>query len=347
MVDFARTIGVRVLLQSSLITTNSIIKKGGDMKLRGINFGPVWDASGTQGFFGEGYPYHKVFRCIGLDFTGSTFVAKTMTLEPRKGNMRLRSDGTFPWWEGKPKCIVVRPLQGVVLNAVGLSNPGAEALFRQKKWQKRWKPFFLSFMAVKEKKEERLRELREFVYVFRRYMPEFSAPVGLQLNYSCPNVGLHVDELIEEVYEGLSIAGKLNIPLVPKFNALLPVSAAVKIAKHPSCDALCVSNTIPWGKLPERIDWQGIFGTAASPLAEFGGGGLSGAPLLPIVIQWVKDACASSVEKPINAGGGILRSHDIDALFSAGSSSVSIGSIAMLRPWRVQKTIRHARGAFR
>lgn len=316
--------------------------------LKGIDFGPVWNASGIRGFFGEGYAYHKVFRSNGLNFTGSTFVAKTMTLEPRKGNMDLNDDGTLPWWRVKPKCIVVKPVKGAVLNAVGLSNPGAEALFAQKKWQRRCIPFFLSFMAVRETREERLRELREFLRIFRSYLPELLAGVGLQLNYSCPNVGLHVDELIEEVCEGLSLAGKLNtVPLVPKFNALFPPAAAVRIAKHPHCAALCVSNTIPWGKLPEKVDWQGIFGTRISPLAQFGGGGLSGAPLLPIVTAWVRDAHAHGIGKPINAGGGILKPHDVDALFGEGASSVSIGSIALLRPRRVQKTIDYARGAFR
>lgn len=317
------------------------------MNLRGIDFGPVWNASGVRGFFGEGYAYHKVFRSFGLNFSGSTFVAKTMTLEPRKGNMNLQDDGTLPWWRMMPQCIVVKPVQCVVLNAVGLSNPGAEVLFKQGEWQKRCRPFFMSFMAVQEKRKDRMRELIEFIRIFRMHIAEFSVAIGLQLNYSCPNVGLHVDELIDEVCEGLSYAKPLNIPLVPKFNALLPVSAAVRIAKHAACDALCVSNTIPWGKLPERIDWQGIFGSATSPLAQFGGGGLSGAPLLPVVTDWVKEASRCGISKPINAGGGILKPHDVDPLYMYGASSVSIGSIAMLRPWRVQETINYARGAFR
>lgn len=315
------------------------------MVLRGIDFGPIWIASGSLGFYGEGYSYQKVLRPFGCDFSGATFVAKTMTLEPRKGNMDLHGDGMLPWWRVMPKCIVVKPIKGVVLNAVGLSNPGAEALFKQKKWQKRGRPFFLSFMAVREKKEDRLRELIEFMRIFRSHIFEFSAAVGLQLNYSCPNVGVHIDDLIEEVNEGLSIAGSIKIPLVPKFDALFPVSAAAKIAKHSSCDALCVSNAIPWGKLPEKIDWHDLFGATVSPLAHYGGGGLSGAPLLPIVTEWVRNACIYGMRKPINAGGGILKPHDVDALFSEGSSSVSIGSIAILRPWRVQETIRYARGA--
>lgn len=318
------------------------------MRIRGVDFGNVWNASGTRGFYGEGAHFlQKVLRPFGCNFSGATFVAKTVTLLPRKGNMRLNEDGSVPWWPLVPPCIVVKPLKSVVLNAVELSNPGAEALFKKQKWQRWSRPFFLSFMAVQKKREDRLRELREFIRMFRGYLPEFSAPVGIQLNYSCPNVGLRFDGLIEEVHEGLSIAGELGVPLVPKFNALLPVFAAAKIAKHPSCDGLCVSNTIPWGALPDKIDWVGLFGSMESPLAHLGGGGLSGAPLLPIVAEWVRNACAYGIKKPINAGGGILKPHDVDALYSAGASSVSLGSMWLLRPLLVQKTIRYARGALR
>ena len=124
------------------------------MKLRGIDFGCVLDASGTEGFFGEGYPYQKALR---VNFSGATFVAKTVTSRPRAGNMRMRRDGSLPWWPLRPDCIVVKLRKGVALNAVGLSNPGAESLLSQGKWQKRKDPFFLSFMAISATKEERMK----------------------------------------------------------------------------------------------------------------------------------------------------------------------------------------------
>lgn len=317
------------------------------MVLRGIDFGPVLDASGTRGFFGEGYPYHKIFSHFGLDFSGSTFIAKTMTLEPRTGNMRgLRADGTMPWWAFRQRCVVVRLLKGVALNAVGLSNPGAEALFSQKLWQKRTQPFFLSFMSVKETMRERIEELKKFVNLFHIFLPGFSCGVGLQLNYSCPNAGVYYENLVAEVREGLSIASSLRIPLMPKFNVLFPVKAAVKISNDPACDALCVSNTIPWGALPDKIDWYDLFRTSHSPLAYYGGGGLSGAPLLPLVAEWVRDARTEGIVKPINAGGGILHPRDVVTLAEAGASSIFIGSVARLRPLRVQSIIKEAHTVF-
>ncbi|OGG72858.1 hypothetical protein A3A38_01290 [Candidatus Kaiserbacteria bacterium RIFCSPLOWO2_01_FULL_53_17] len=315
--------------------------------LRGVNCEPIWTASGAQGFFGEGYPYHRLLKLFfpwGFSFKGSTFVAKTTTLMPRQGNLPLKRDGITPR-EWLPKCVVVKPLQKVALNAVGLSGPGALALFETKRWQEYRRPFFVSFMSVEKDPDARLKELEEFLELFRRYHPAFKAPVGLQVNFSCPNVGLHPGKLVGEVRKALDLADakvSLRVPVVPKFNALLPISAAKEIASHRRCDALCVSNTIPWGALPHRIDWQDLFGSSESPLKKYGGGDLSGAPLLSIVRDWVTEARAAGITKHINAGGGILCADDVRTLFRAGASSVFVGSAVMLCPWRLQSIIRTA-----
>jgi len=310
------------------------------MKLRGIDFGCVLDASGTEGFFGEGYPYQKV---LGINFSGATFVAKTMTLRPRAGNMRMRRDGSLFWWPLKPDCMVVKLWKGAAFNAVGLSNPGAEALLAQGQWQKREESFFLSFMAVGDTREERMKELNGFVRILSLVKKSFHALFGLQINLSCPNVGLRPEILVEEAITVLTATSILDIPLMLKFNILLPVEAALKISKHPACDALCVSNVIPWGALPDQIDWCGIFGSIESPLKKYGGGGLSGAPLLPLVKRWVRSARFAGITKPINAGGGILHPRDVDTFFKAGADSVFIGSVSFLRPWRVRAIIKRAR----
>ena len=113
------------------------------------------------------------------------------------------------------------------------------------------------------------------------------------------------------------------------------------MAAHPGCDAIIMSNTIPWGQLPDRIDWKGLFGTDVSPVAKYGGGGLSGKPLLPIVTDWIRGARVKGVVKPIVAGGGILSKADADRMLDAGADAVELGSVAFLRPWRVQGIINH------
>ena len=309
------------------------------MELRGIDFEPVFCASGAMGFFGEGYWYHKLFRPFGLNFSGCAFVAKTTTLEKRIGNMPLQKDGITPK-EWIPKCIKVYPAKSIVLNAVGLSGPGAKALFDTGRWQERTEPFFLSFMSVAKALKERMLELERFVNMFKEYLSGFQLCVGLQMNYSCPNVGLNPDELIWEIKTGLEIASVLGIPLVPKLNVLVAPEIAKEILDDQNCDGLCISNTIPFGKLSGKINWKKLFGSEISPLAEFGGGGLSGKPLLPLVAEWVRKAREIGIEKPIIAGGGILSARDAISLFEVGASAVSLGSIAMLRPWRVRKVVR-------
>ena len=54
------------------------------------DFGPAWGASGIQNCNGQGWTYHEKFKRWfphGFDFTGMTFVAKTKTVDARKGNL--------------------------------------------------------------------------------------------------------------------------------------------------------------------------------------------------------------------------------------------------------------------
>lgn len=172
------------------------------------------------------------------------------------------------------------------------------------------------------------------------------------VSHNCPNTGHDPNQIakdaaeILEVFQGVRL--ELGIPIVPKFNVFYPVEALEAI--EPLCDAICISNTIPWGKLPTDINWHKLFDIKSqgkilglhSPLAHLGGGGLSGAPLLPLVEEWVRTARGSGVTLPINAGGGILGPSDVDVLAKAGANSVFLGSIAILRGWRVRRTIKRA-----
>lgn len=316
------------------------------MKLRNVNFRPVCNASGARGFFGEGYPFHKWWKLIGLIFKDCGFVAKTTTLFPRKGNMPLGEDGITPM-EWSPKCIVVKPHIGVVLNSVGLSGPGAETLLHDGRWQRRsGEPFFISFMSVQDNMGARLSELGDFVKLLKQHLPGFGVAIGLEMNFSCPNIGINPSLLINEVGQALDIAAELGIPLRPKFNATVPVKTACMVCNHAACDALTMSNTIPWGKLPEQINWQRLFGSDKSPLAHLGGGGLSGWPLMPIVCNWISTARANGFSKPIWACGGIDSIKAVDQVKSAGASGLQLGTVATLRPWRMRKIIRYANQEF-
>ncbi len=306
------------------------------MKLRGIEFGRVTGASGVQGFFGEGYWFHHLPG--GPSFRGMTLVAKTTTLDRNEGNLPLTAD--YRPKELLPKCIRVNRRQEVALNAVGLSGPGAEPLFATGRWQALAKPFMLSFMSIAPTAAERMRELREYVRILERYRPFFRAPFALQINFSCVNTTYHPEDVVGESEEALGIAAALGIPLIPKYNTDLPAGAALRISWHPACDALCVSNTIKWSEIPERERLR-MFGATVSPLASMGGGGISGRYLFPQLIRWLQAARQAGLQKPLNAGGGILSLADARLVLknAPDNSSVFLGSVAFLHPWRVQGII--------
>jgi dihydroorotate dehydrogenase (NAD+) catalytic subunit len=306
--------------------------------LGGIAFPAVWNSSGARNFFGEGYRAHRLWGPLQPRFSGAGFVAKTTTIEPRAGHMPL--NGTEPR-ELKPDCIRINFRKAAVLNAVGLSGPGLEALLADGRWQARPEPFCLSFMAVHADPEGRLEEAREFGRQLARARGQFRAPFGVEMNFSCPNVGLDHADLITEAKRALFEVGTRlpGVPLIPKFSALVPVAAAWEIAADRNCAAISVSNTIPWGARPDRIDWKDLFGET-SPLAHLGGGGLSGSPIFPLIQEWLIEAMRSCFPTPIIGGGGVMSWEDGAVLCSHKAAAIEVGSAAIVRPWRVARIIR-------
>ncbi len=325
------------------------------IELRGTRFSSCWDQSGLRNFDGHGYPYHQhLKKLFDVDFSLSTFVAKTSTWEPRlgkahgqAGNMALLDDGMTPS-EFKPKCICITPrsfLHRAALNAVGLSGPGLEVLLEKEIWHYLRNTFQISLMATALTRAERITQVKKMVAEIKRWLP-FHSPFGVQWNVSCPNVDheQEVDRVLDETIESLSILRELgeDVALIPKINALFPVWAAIRLAEDPNCDALCNSNAIPWNDVPPDVRKK-LFGTTFSPLNDLGSGGLSGAPwLLHLVERWLRKARKDGLKKPVIAGGGIGRASDVDVLAHAGASAVAIGSVVMLRPWRVNSIISRA-----
>jgi dihydroorotate dehydrogenase len=311
------------------------------MKLRGIEFGNILGASGVQGFFGEGYWFHQLSEMLGMDFTGMTFVSKTATLWAREGNMPLTEKYTPR--EYFPDCVKVKIWRGLMLNSVGLSNPGLKALLKTGQWQQRKEPFWISIMSAAETRWQRMQEFIKIVDIIGNSKDSFSTPFGLQINLSCPNTGHDPKNMISESADVLDLAGGLEIPLMLKYSiATAPIKTIMELERHPDCDAICVSNTLPFGW--EKLDWQKVWGSKTSPLEkfEYGKGGLSGSVLRPLVCQWIREIREAGFTKPINGGGGILSAKDVKLYHQAGASSVFLGSAAALRPLNVNSIIDQA-----
>lgn len=304
-------------------------------------FGRVFGAAGVQGFFGEGYPHYNIpFR--KPNFEGMTLVSKTLTLRPREGNVKKKSgilEYLFPSW------VKVNFFSGHIINAMGLPNLGVEALLKSGRLQKLKKPLFISIMAVENTLEKRLDELRRITDAIGEHKNDFSAEIGVQINRSCPNlhheVSDNIRDIVEESSRGLQIASVLGVTLTEKYAVdTAPVKAIRELQSNPNCHGICVSNTIKFGW--KGIDWKKVWGSDNSPLANLGGGGLSGPELLPHVIRWIKELRNLGFKKHINGGGGIWCREDVEKYRDAGADSIFVGTVATYHPRRVAKIINHA-----
>ncbi len=331
------------------------------MRLRGTEFGVVLGASGVQGFFGEPYWWHayasySALRRFKLDFSGMTFVAKTTTLyeriPPDLGHMELADDKMSPR-DKFPKQIRWNFLHGIALNALGVPGPGLEALLNKGEWQRRTEPFMISLMSVADSPEEREDEYHGMVAMLLPRLYEFNAPFAIQLNESCPNTNHDPSVLAKETLRHLDILSDLDLPLVVKGNLLWSREFAFEIALHNACDAILMGNTIPWKRLEElRINpvrISRLLGSSGgiSPLAKYGGGGLSGKLLYEYVLNWCRDAHNMGINIPLIACGGIMTHWDAEYILrNRIVDAVSLGTMVMLRWWRVQRTIRKTNQGF-
>lgn len=342
------------------------------LKLQGVNFGSAFWSAGADGFIdGNEYWHHRLLKQLGVDFEKEecTLITKTATIEARldpenkKGNLAMKKGGIIPR-EFFPKCILpnFRPgnillsikmfREGFALNAVGLSGPGFEALLKTGQWQKKTRPFIISFMPVASTPEGRLLEVSTFAQLLMAELPNFKAKIAVELNLFCPNVKKVKFDLVGETKPFLKVLSPLGIPIIVKLSVMAPIEAALEISQDPNCGAIDISNTVHWDDLEEvGIDRKKLFGTDVSPLAEYGGGGLSGAPLFPLVIDYICKLRNAGCTKPIIAGGGILKASDVHYLCWTrpgmdSISGISIGTATMLRPRNVHGIIKMANDLF-
>lgn len=319
-------------------------------KINNIDFGPIWVMSGLLNFYGQGWPYHKILKIFGINFKLTTFVSKTITISPRKGNMPLKKN-LMPV-ELIPKSVYLNFLHKYALNAVSLSGPGAEIILTSHELHKRTEPFQLSFMSVANSGKERLEELSKFIKIIVREKDKFKAPIGLQLNVTCPNTE-HDNPALKEILKMLDRCEPLvlkDIAIILKISVEMPTKNILIFGEHKNCHAISTSNTINFGSFGDKIDWNKLF-PKGSPLLRRNlaiptPGGLSGAPLLPLVIEQIIELRKAGFTKHINGGGGILYKKDVDKLLEAGADSISIGSVAFLNPLAIPAIIKRARELF-
>lgn len=343
------------------------------LEFNGVNFGTIFCATGSRGFCGEGYPFHKLWKHAGLCWKETGFSGKTMTRLPRRGpefgepgNMPLKKDGVTPQ-ELLPRSIWTSfQNDGEMFNAVGLAGFGLEFYLKTGNLYKITDPFFISIMLMALDASGQEAELREICEIINRYKP-FKAPIALQINYGCPNSGHKLDEYHSRICNQTEITKSLlGIPVVANVNALMPTDILIDVSRV--ADGLCIGNTIPW-KGTDRIDWsrygeRSPIRNQLDPIRleidlenrqiipvekrskDMIDGGLSSPVCLPLTIEAVQKLRDSGVKIPIIAGNGIRTTKDIFDLGKAGANAVFVGSLAVVRPLRMKGIISFAHHTF-
>lgn len=259
------------------------------VKICGVNFkNPVIAASGTFGF---GREYNELYD-ISLVGGVST---KGLTMEPRLGNPVPRIA------EGK----------SVILNAVGLQNPGVEQFIKDDLDWLKSKTTVVANVAG--------RTLEDYENICARL--DGLADM-IELNISCPNVragGMALGikpENVEEVTR-LCKAQLKKTPLIVKLSPNVEsIAANARAAERGGADCISLINTIT-GMV---IDIE-----RRRPVIANNTGGVSGAGIMPIALRMVYEA-AHAVEIPVIGMGGITCGKDAIAFMMAGARAVQVGT---------------------
>ena len=296
--------------------------------IKDVNFGRIFCGAGAMGVYGEGYWFHYILRIFFLiNFNSITLVTKTLTFHPIEGNLNNRF---------KPKCIKVYFGKNAILNAVGLTNPGiSEALVALRN---RESNFFISITSIKENPKDRLNEYRIIQNILAKN--SFKSKYGIQVNFSCPNTGNKELPDISEIMKVIDILSSLNVPIMPKVAVGQLREQDIKsLEKLESCDGLCVGNSIPFNSKDKYF--KNPLGEKKSPLAKYNGGAISGAPIFNSIIKEIEKFRSWKFTKHINHSGGIVSISNSSRAINVGSNSISLCSVFLLRPYLVNKIIKH------
>jgi dihydroorotate dehydrogenase (NAD+) catalytic subunit len=224
------------------------------------------------------------------------FVTKTVTPEPRDGNVPVR----------------IAETDVGMLNSIGLANPGIDRFLSRTLPQlaKLGVPIWVSVGGF---------AADEYAELCSRLDDEADV-AAIELNVSCPNVESPAQSAAQIVATARLATRK---PLWAKLSPAVPDVAEVAIAARTAgADGLSLVNTIRGLKVDE--------GTL-QPVLGPGAGGLSGPALKPIALAAVH-ACYRATGLPIVGMGGVSTGRDVLDLVAVGARHVALGTVLFADP---------------
>ncbi|MDO8501045.1 MAG: dihydroorotate dehydrogenase [Gemmatimonadaceae bacterium] len=270
---------------------------------------PVLLAAGTAAYGRE------LMGVMDLDALGG-LVTKAVSPEPRKGAPAPR----------------VAEFEGGMINAVGLANPGLDAVKRDE----------LPWLA------ENVHAARVIVNVVGSAIEDFAIVVetlsdmktvdAFELNVSCPNVKAGGMEFGADRHTLSALVARARAatarPLFVKLSPTLPsIADTARTAVDAGADGITLVNTIPG----LAIDVE-----SRRPALGFGAGGVSGAGLLPVGVLAVWKV-SRAVQVPLIGVGGVTRGTDAIQYLMAGASLVAMGTAALRDPRAPERVVEEMR----
>ncbi len=259
---------------------------------------PVIPASGT---FGYGYEFAELYdiNCLG------TFSFKGTTREPRFGNPTPR----------------IAECPAGLINAVGLQNPGVEAVIREelpklKRCFRKKVMANVSGFSVED-------------YAYTCALLDKEDQVGwLEVNISCPNVhhgGMTFG--VSPQAAGEVTAAVKEVTSKPVYMKLSPnvtdIAAIARACEDAGADGISLINTL----LGMRIDLK-----TKKPVIANTMGGFSGPGIFPVALRMVYQVY-EAVKIPVIGMGGVSSAEDVIEMMLAGATAVEVGAANLVNPY--------------
>lgn len=291
-----------------------MIKLPGKHRISSVLISTAFGHSGS-GFF----PYllfpSYTYLLERVQATRTTVIAKSATLQRRIGN--------FNHWKPWTWRTVRRLTEGGMLNAYGLTNGGvhhcAKKILTSHDMGIQVIPNF--FPEFSHGASVVTAETIDAVGIFSSILGKnFWA---LELNFSCPNSG---EDFTKFTHDACLIVEKVKFThpkliIIAKVSMLHPHQFSIDI-KRAGADVIHAVNTVPWSAA-----YPGI----SSPLADFGGGGVSGPPAHELAFPYCF-GLRHKIEGPM-IWGCVANTHsDVDVIFNEfgdEKNSVSICTAAI------------------
>ena len=270
---------------------------------------PIIPASGT---FGYGREYAELYD---LNILGS-FSWKGTTKEARLGNPQPR----------------IAEMTGGMLNAVGLQNPGMDAVLEKEV------PNIARIFQGPVIANIGGFSIDEYVENCRKLESVEQVKI-LEVNISCPNVhaggkNFGCDpKAAAEVTKAVKAATSKPVfmKLTPNVTDIAEIARACEDA---GADGVCLINTL----LGMRIDLK-----SRKPIIANRTGGVSGPAVFPVALRMVWDVY-EAVRIPIIGCGGVSSAEDAAEMMLAGAAAVEVGAANLKDPFACKTMVEQLPG---